>query len=220
MNKFYSKAFCLIILLSIAAILPACRPVYYSAMEKLGKEKRDLLIDRIEDALNSEKDAKEQFQTTLEKFSELTGFSGGDLEDTYKKLNSELEDSEDEAQQVKDHIQRVEQVAGDLFDEWEEELGQYHDRELRNKSRQSLIRTKKQYNELITSMKKAEKKIDPALVPLRDRVLFLKHNLNAKAIASLDTEFKSIKADISSLIGAIDNSIDEANRFLKDMKEE
>jgi len=55
---------------------------------------------------------------------------------------------------------------------------------------------------------------------LRDQVLFLKHNLNAKAIASLQEEFGSIKADIAVLISDMEASISEADEFIASMSEE
>ena len=39
--------------------------------------------------------------------------------------------------------------------------------------------TRARYDQMIGAMKRAEGKLEPALQPLRDQVLFLKHNLNA-----------------------------------------
>ncbi len=66
-------------------------------------------------------------------------------------------------------------------------------------------------------MKRAEKKIDPVLLVFRDQVLFLKHNLNAQAIASLQGELVSIKTDVASLISEMEASIREADAFIKEM---
>jgi hypothetical protein len=44
-------------------------------------------------------------------------------------------------------------------------------------------------------MRKAEKQINPVLGAFRDQVLFLKHNLNANAIAALQQEFSVISLD-------------------------
>jgi hypothetical protein len=49
------------------------------------------------------------------------------------------------------------------------------------------------YRELIKAMKKAKSKLEPALIPLRDQVLFMKHNLNAKAIAGLSEEVVTVR---------------------------
>ena len=69
-------------------------------------------------------------------------------------------------------------------------------------------------------MKRAERKLDPVLNAFRDRVLFLKHNLNAQAIASLRTNRKAIESDIAALVGDMNRSIAEADRFIKTMSEQ
>ena len=60
---------------------------------------------------------------------------GGKLEETYEKLNKELNRSEDRANEVKDRIRSVRDVSDDLFKEWQKELSQYSDRSLRAESR-------------------------------------------------------------------------------------
>lgn len=202
-------------LLTISAA--GCQKAYYNAMEKIGFPKRDILIDRVEEAKEAQEDAKEQFKSALDKFRSVIDVKGGDLEDKYDQLNSELDDSKSRAKEVRDRIASVEDVAGALFDEWEEELEQYNNQKLKNESRRNLNATKKEYNTLIKAMKRAEAKIDPVLKPLSDQVLFLKHNLNARAIASLEGELTNIQSDVSSLVKDMERSIKEADEFIKSM---
>ena len=67
-------------------------------------------------------------------------------------------------------------------------------------------------------MKRAESKIDPVLSVFKDQVLFLKHNLNAQAIASLQGELDTVEADVSALILAMEQSIDEADAFIRTLE--
>src|SRR5262245_51521554 len=78
----------------------ACSRIYYASMEKLGKEKRDILVKRIIDGKKDNEEARQQIKTTLESFRELTGFDGGDLERVYNKLNGEYEAAKDRAGDV------------------------------------------------------------------------------------------------------------------------
>lgn len=195
-----------------------CQTTYYAAMEKIGFEKRDILVDRVEDAREEQQEAKEQFASALDQFIAVTNYDGGDLEKQYKTLKAEYEDSEDKAEDVADRIAAVESVAKDLFAEWEQELGQYTSREMRRSSERQLSDTKTRYSKLIKTMKRAQSKITPVLNAFRDRVLFLKHNLNAHAIASLKTQRDQVKSDITALIKDMNKSIEEADRFIKDMK--
>lgn len=204
-------------LLLAAVLLAGCQSAYYGAMEKFGYEKRDILVDRVEDAREAQQDAREQFESALAQFIAVTNFSGGELEQQYNKLKNEFEDSEARANAVHKRIAEVERVAQDLFREWEQELTQYSSAELRRSSQKQLDTTRARYRELIGAMKRAEKKLDPVLAAFRDRVLFLKHNLNARAIASLKSERARIQADIGALVADMNRSIAEADRFIRDM---
>jgi hypothetical protein len=60
--------------------------------------------------------------------------------------------------------------------------------------------------------------MDPVLKRFNDQVLYLKHNLNAQAIASLQTTAAGIDTDVSALIKDMEASIAEADDFIKQMK--
>ena len=195
--------------------LAGCQTAYYKTMEKIGIHKRDIMVDRVEKARDSQEEAKEQFKSALEEFSAVLNFKGGDLEEKYNELNDEYEESEEKASDVKRRIDAVEDVSEALFSEWEEELEQYSSQSLRRNSETKLRKTRKQYKQLIGAMKRAEKKIAPVLSAFRDQVLFLKHNLNAQAIASLQSELVSVEANVASLIKEMEASIAEANVFIK-----
>jgi chromosome segregation ATPase len=189
-------------------------------MESFGVHKRDILKDNVEEARDSQAEAKEQFQTALEKFTEVTGFRGGDLELKYKEMKRELDRCEDKAEKVRTRIKNVEDVADALFIEWENELEQYSSRKLRRSSEKKLYETRRQYEKLDAAMRRAEEKMDPVLVVFQDQVLYLKHNLNAKAIASLQDELAAVEEDVAMLVKDMEASIAEADSFIKTMTEE
>lgn len=206
--------------LSLALGLTACDTAYMATMEKMGYAKRDILSSRVKSARNAQEDAKKEIQSALEQFGKVVGYQGGDLEATYKKLNSELESSEDSAEAVRKRIKDVESVADSLFAEWKTELGQYSSAELRRKSEEKLTQTKARYNEMLGAMKKAEQRIDPVLKPLRDQVLYLKHNLNARALAAIKGELVKVDAQVDQLVKDMNKSIAEADKFIQSMEKE
>jgi len=207
-----------LMLICCVLLLAGCQGAYYQAMEKFGVHKRDILVDRVQDAKDVQQDAKKQFPSALEQFRSVIDFKGGTLEEKYDKLKDELDRSEDKADNVRKRIAAVEDVAAALFEEWQDELKQYSSDSLRRKSKRQLDTTKKQYSKLIQAMKKAESRIEPVLQPLRDQVLFLKHNLNARAIASLQTELAMVEGDVSSLIKDLEAAIREADTFIGSME--
>jgi len=207
-----------LIVLLLVLFSTGCSSVYYSAMEKVGIHKRDIMVDRVEEMRDSQQDTKEQFASALERFKSVLSVDGGDLEDKYSQLNDELKRSEAQAEDVRQRIAAVEDVSEALFDEWQGELALYSSASLRRSSEQKLKQTRSHYSKLMGAMKRAEAKIDPVLNPMRDQVLFLKHNLNARAIASLQSELGSIEADVAQLIKEMEASIKEADGFISTLQ--
>ncbi|MGX2028768.1 MULTISPECIES: DUF2959 domain-containing protein [Methylocaldum] len=196
-------------------VLTGCSSAYYRAAESLGFHKRDILVHRVEKARDSQEEAKTQFKNALDRFTALTGFKGGSLEEKYRELDAEYERSRAKADEVRKRIDDIEDVSEALFDEWENELSQYQNPSLKRSSQQKLTGTRRRYDQLIAAMKRAESKMEPVLLTFRDQVLFLKHNLNAQAIASLRGELDSLQTDISALIKSMEASIREADEFIK-----
>jgi len=207
-----------LLLVVTTCLLVACQSAYYGAAEKVGYHKRDILVDRVEDSRDAQQDAQEQFQSALEELSQLTNFDGGDLEDMYDKVEAEYEDSEDAAQEVRDRIDGVENVAGALFKEWEGEIEQYSNARLKSDSQAKLRETRQRYDQMIVALRKSEAKMDPVLAALKDNVLYLKHNLNAQAVSSLKVEFQDIENDIEALIAEMQKAIASSDEFIASMQ--
>ncbi len=212
------KRFIALATIAVTLLISACESTYYAAMEEIGIPKRDILIDRIEETQEAQKEGQEQFKSALEQFKSVVSFDGGDLEDLYNSLNKEYENSVDAADDIRSHIDKVDSVANALFEEWEEELAQYTNPSFRRESQRQLSDTQSRYKRLLTAMRKAEKSIDPVLNTLRDNTLFLKHNLNARAITSLKGELSSVNNNVSSLIKAMEQAIQESDSFIKQLK--
>lgn len=214
--------------MKMRAILPACllltlcacSSMYYGTMEKMGFHKRDILVDRVEDARDSQTQAKKQFVSAMEQFKSVVNFQGGNLEKEYNKLNATLQKSEADAASVRDHIRSVEDVSKALFKEWQSEIGQYTSDSLRESSQKKYDATQSKYRDLIGAMKKAEARLEPALSPLRDQVLFMKHNLNAKAIAGLSAEVGGVQANVDQLVREMETAIAQADSFIEALKKE
>jgi len=214
------RCLALILLAGVATAGVGCDSIYYKAMQKIGKEKRDILVSRVKDARASQDDAQKEFKTALERFQQIVQTDGGTLEEKYKKLNDELQRSEDRAKRVDDRIKAVRDVSKDLFNEWNTELGKYSDRSLRQESERELRETKRRTEALIASMARAQTRVEPVLKPLRDRVLFLKHNLNARALGALTRELGSVQTNVDELVADMQRSIAEADAFIAAMEKE
>lgn len=206
----------------MAGFLGACYDtggsLYFNALEKIGIEKRDMLVKRVKNAKKAQQEAQEQFRDALEEFQSVVSHDGGELEKRYEKLRGEYEDSAKKAEEVRDRISGIKKVSEKLFAEWKHELEQYSDQELRKVSEQQLGQTRIRSAELIRTMERAAARMDPVLAKLNERVLFLKHNLNAQALGSLAQTSDALQADVTALIGEMEASIAEADQFIEDMQ--
>jgi hypothetical protein len=204
----------------LAALLgvTGCKTVYYSTWEQFGVYKRDLLKKKVVAARDDQKAASEQFKDALTRMKELYGFQGGELENTYNALKKDYERSVDRANAVHARIKDVESVAGDLFKEWEKELGEISSESLRASSKNKLRDTRARYDDLIGALKRAEQTMGPVLTRFKDQVLFLKHNLNASAIASLKGESINIQGEITKLLDEMNGAISRADKFITSLE--
>ncbi|HRO68045.1 MAG TPA: DUF2959 family protein [Pseudobdellovibrionaceae bacterium] len=201
-----------------SAIEKAARNTSYSAYELIGIEKRDLLKSRVGKARSEQKEASENFESALDRLKALTHFDGGNLERQYRSLQSAYDRSAEQAANVRQSIDKVETVASDLYEEWEKEIGEIQTASLKNSSRRKLEETKKKSTSLVAALRKSEKSMTPILAKLKDQVLFLKHNLNAQAVGSLKGESARIENDIEKLLKEMNQSIAEADRFIKELE--
>ena len=209
--------FRLVLFLCLFPGLCACSRTYYAAMDKVGVHKRDILVDRVEGARDSQAEAQKQFKSALEQFNAVIQLKNTDLKQAYEKLNREYKQCKKAADRVSERIDKVEDVSEALFDEWEDEIELYSNKELQQASKQQLRKTRSRYKKMLASMRTAEKSMTPVLRTFRDNVLFLKHNLNAQAIGSLQREFSSLKKDIDILIQRMNEAIGQSNAFIEQM---
>jgi PAS domain-containing protein len=205
-------------LLLLALALAGCSGAYYGAMEKIGIAKRDILVDRVSETRKSQEEAKEQFQSALDHFIAVTNVQPGELKHRYDDLNREYTRSQERATDVRNRIAAVADVADALFSEWKKELREYSDQNLRRESEQEYDQTRRRYEELMDAMRTAASRMDPILAKFHDQVLFVKHNLNAQAIAGLTATSEGLQKDITRLIDDMEKSIREADGFIRTMK--
>ena len=206
------------VLVCIALSMVGCQSAYYNTMEKMGYAKRDILVDRVEEATETQAEVKEQFQSAYQAFNALLKLESSDLENRYETLNDAYEDSQDKADELEDRVAAIESVAEALFDEWNAELSEYKSASLKSSSARKLKTTKSRYNNYLKSLKRAEAKVKPVLAVFKDQVLFLKHNLNAEKVSALKGEVRRFDSDVKGLVKEMDRSISDAKRFVQGLE--
>jgi hypothetical protein len=199
-------------------LLCGCSSIYYGTMEKFGYEKRDILVKRVGKAREAQADTQKTFKNALEQFGSVVAYDGGDLQSQYDKMSAQLERCEARAEEVKTSIDAIERVSEDLFREWAQEIRQYANPAFKRDSEAKLRETRRNYDGMLLAMRNAEAQIQPVLVVFRDQTLYLKHNLNAKALAALQGETRKVETNVNALLADLSAAIAEADKFIGTMK--
>jgi uncharacterized phage infection (PIP) family protein YhgE len=186
-----------------------------TGIDWMWKEPRDLLVDRVEDARDSQHAAAEQFRDALTEFKAVVNLPESDLERQYNKLNKAHKRSQAAADDISKRIDRVVSASNRLLEEWRSELDDYNDPAMRRMAENQFDQTRDHAGRLAASMRQIEDRMQPVLASFQDQVLYLKHNLNLSAIAALEGEAAVIESNVDILIADMNRSIAEANAFIE-----
>ena len=202
----------------LVLLLSGCASVQCSALEKVGIHKRDILVDRVEDARDAQAETREQLVSAYEELSALVGHDGGELEEKYRRLSKEVDRSRDATEDLDEHLADIDRVSEDLFEEWESELDLYSSAALRSDQEKKLKLARRQFSMMRERMQTARNRVDPVMAVLTDNVLFLKHSLNAQALAALRGQASVLEGQVDALIRDMQAAIDEADAFINRMR--
>lgn len=186
-----------------------------TGIDWMWKEPRDLLVDRVEAARDSQHDAAEQFRDALAEFKAVVNLPESDLERQYNKLNKAHKRSKAAAEDISKRIDRVVDASNSLLEEWRSELNDYNDPAMRRMAEKQFDQTRDHAARLTASMRQIEDRMQPVLALFQDQVLYLKHNLNLSAIAALEGEATVIESNVDVLIADMNRSIAEADAFIE-----
>ncbi len=202
---------------ALAALLAAGYAVTGSldaGIDWMWKEPRDLLVDRVEAARDSQHEAAEQFRDALTEFKSIVNVPESELERQYRKMDRAHKRSQSAAEDITRRIDRVVSASNRLLDEWRDELNDYNDPALRRMAEQQFDQTREHAARLIASMRQTEQRMQPVLASFQDQVLYLKHNLNFSAMAALEGEAAAIETNVDVLIAEMNRAIAEADAFI------
>jgi len=85
-------------------------------------------------------------------------------------------------------------------------------------SAKNLATTKQRYAVIYQKMQNSYNKVIPVLHVLQDNTLYLKHNLNARAVSGLSSEVVSVESKVTELIRQMEISISESKQFIDEIE--
>ena len=170
------------------------------------------LVARARGAEEEAQEARADFAAAFLLYQRLTAPQAVELE----RLSGEFEDSveicEDRARDLAERIDTLRLETQDLVKDWSEELSRFSSDAVRKKSEAQMRDTEARAQRLVAALERLQGRMKPVLTKLQDYALFFDHNLNPRAIATLqdtykdfDNEFKSLESELSKTQGEIED---------------
>jgi uncharacterized protein YoxC len=110
----------------------------------------------------------------------------------YKKLTGDLKSTEKMLQGAQKSLQALNKEAGKFFTDWEKDLGDFSNEDLKQKSMARLEKSKGEYEALGKALGQAGEAFGPLVQNLNDQILFLGRDLSPEAIEDLQGEAEAL----------------------------
>ncbi len=191
----------------------------YNLQEAMGTPKRQVMVSRVQDTRDSMKDTKKAFASALQQFGSVYKEGGSKLENKYVILKKEYENCNSKASELRRQIANVKSIGQVLFAEWQKELDQFTNEQMRKLSETKMQQTREKYVAMTTGMDRVSARMTPALNSMNDQLLNIKHSLNALITVSLEEELIQLRTHTDSLMAEIDSAVEHCNTFIGSMAE-
>jgi hypothetical protein len=196
--------------LVLPCLLAACSTAYYAAMEQLGWEPRDILINRVEVARDSQAAARTQFDQALRRMRAL-GNDDVDRAAGDAALRRACGDAAARARDLQKRVANVATAGATLFDALQGDNAAIKDPAARARAEQRTAQSRARYDRLLAAMQQASDATTPALSALQAPLAAAAPPPGAAVRAALP----AAEAAVATLVGEIDHAIAEADAFVQ-----
>jgi phosphoenolpyruvate-protein kinase (PTS system EI component) len=200
----------------VLASLPACSFVNNMIRGKTGPADVDDLVAAVE-KVNKELDLSKA--TMLAAVQKLQGATApdfqGDAVKAHKELVAAVEDSEDQAEDLRKGIEKMQAAAVPVFDQWTKDLEAYSNPEMRQRSQARLSAARERYDSVLAAVEPLLVEYETVNQSLRDHVLFLKHDMNPAALATIQDDVRRVAKDAAGLDGRFNSGRAAATAYIE-----
>lgn len=175
----------------------------------------DDLSDRIEEVHVASEVAKERMTAAVETLRSIVSpdFRGDGLS-AHAELTRAIEQSEEQAEVFRERVADMKDTAKELFDRWASDLEGFTNAEMRQHSQRRLEETRTRYQAIVAAVDPAQWSYDAVNRSLGDHALFLGHDFNRAAVASLRPGVDSLVAQGGELESRLVLGMTAAKEYL------
>jgi chromosome segregation ATPase len=178
------------------------------------------LVERVRGAQDEVTEAREDYDAAFTLYQRLTAPQAVELDELSDDFTDSIESCEDRAQDLAERVEGIRGEADTLFTGWNEELTQFSGELLRRKSEAMMLDTQARAQRVMDALERVQTRTQPVLLKLQDYALFFHHNLNARAIATLQDTYKEFDSEFRALQAELGKAEAEIETFLTEYVEQ
>jgi len=144
-------------------------------------------------------------------YNSIIDGSAKNAQSAYKKLAGDLKSTEKMIQGANKSVQALNKEAGKFFADWEKDLGEYSNEDLKQKSMARLEKAKAQYTTLGEKLGEARSVFAPLVQNLNDQILFLGRDLSPEAIDDLKDEAEALNQQVDEVSKKVNELVASAD---------
>jgi len=172
------------------------------------------LVDSVRAADEEAVEARTDFDAAFALYQRVTTPQAAELDDLADDFADAIESCRERFEDLATRRTKVDEEATTLFQGWNEELGRYSLELMREKSAAMLADTEKRTERVTKALERLQTRMEPVVKKLEDYALFFHHNLNPRAIATLEDTYKDFDAEYRALVSELEKTRAEITQFL------
>ncbi len=159
--------------------------------------------------------SKEKAQVAMERLQAIVASEySGDAVRAYQEFSEAVDESERQAQKLRDAVEPMKEAAEPVFEQWSIDLLAFKNLEMRHRSQARLEATRERFDAIVATVEPAQSSYDAFNQGLRDHVLFLGYDLNPAAVADVQSDVQVLAAKASELEVKFDEALQAARAYV------
>lgn len=179
-------------------------------------EQVDELLTRIERVQAETAVAKEAAHTALTELCTLVSPNfKGDAATAFAKFLTAAEASEEQGETLRDATEPMQDAAAEVFQRWTKDMESFGNSRMRQRSQTRLDETRTRFQSIVGASQAAQIALDAFHDDMRDHALFLRHDLNSTAVASLRGDVRELNDQVKGLDTRFDATTAAARAYVE-----
>jgi hypothetical protein len=208
------------LLLFVVLLSAGCGTMQRATGERFSLARQDQLVSQLGVAAGTHRNAHDQVIRASEAYEVLFQplQEGGTYRERYDVLGVEFTRTEQRVREMGEATKRLERMARDYFVDWEARLYEFADPTIREASRRQLDGSRREYERILTDVRRTQARAERVTNAFGDQVRFLRHNLNQQALSALQQPAIELQLEFQDLLTEMDSAAEALDYFAASLR--